>query len=70
MTICIQCALEAYVASEGKVDMTKEARFDESPEEHTKRCHPDLLATRARRRELEREFARIHGGTMIYPEDN
>lgn len=70
MTICIQCALEEFVRSGGTANMTQAARFDESPEEHTKRVHPDLTATRARRRWLEDEFARIQGGTMIRPEEN
>lgn len=49
MTICIQCALRAVVA--GKDPAT--ARFDEEPEEHLLRCHPDPLATMRERAELE-----------------
>jgi hypothetical protein len=43
--ICIQCALEAFVAGTG--DMATAAQFDETPEEHQQRVHPDLAATRA-----------------------
>jgi hypothetical protein len=70
MTICIQCALEEFVKSGGKTDMSKAARFDETPEEHTRRVHPDLFATRQRRRVLEDQFARIQGGQMIRPDEN
>jgi hypothetical protein len=70
MTICIQCALEEFVKSEGKTDMSRAARFDEEPFEHQRRVHPDLQACRDRRRWLEDEFARIMGGQMVRPEEN
>jgi hypothetical protein len=31
--------------------------FDETPEEHQRRVHPDLAATRLERRELDRQLA-------------
>jgi hypothetical protein len=67
-TICIQCALEAFVA--GTTDMATAARFEETPEAHQRRVHPDLAATRARRRVLEDLAAKKMGGQMIRPDEN
>lgn len=47
MTACIQCSLRAMVAGEPA------PYFDETPEEHMARVHPDLDATQRERRELE-----------------
>ena len=71
MTVCIQCALEAFVKSKGETAATRiGARFDEDPEEHMRREHPDLAATMLRRRWLEEEAARVMGGTLVRPEES
>jgi hypothetical protein len=48
MLVCIECALRAVV--EGK----DPPRFNESPEEHMRRVHPDGGAQGADRAKLER----------------
>jgi hypothetical protein len=35
--------------------------FDETPEEHLRRAHPDPIATQVERRELERRLAEKFG---------
>ncbi len=49
-TACIQCAMKAILAGE------QPPVFDETPEEHARRVHPDPIATRDERRELERQL--------------
>jgi hypothetical protein len=44
--ICIQCSMKAMLNNEAPPS------FDETPEEHVKRCHPDLEAARKERQEL------------------
>lgn len=67
MTICIQCALEEFVRSGDAKKMKEASCFDEEPEEHRRRVHPDLAATQKRRRELEVMAAQKMGGAMIFP---
>jgi len=50
-TMCIQCAMRAMLIDEPS------PTFDETPEEHQRRVHPDLTATQIERRELERQLA-------------
>lgn len=50
-TICIQCSMRALLADEPP------PMFDEEPEEHQARMHPDLVATKAERQQLEAELA-------------
>jgi len=45
-TLCIQCALRAQVAG------TPMPSFDETPEAHLARVHPDPVATATERRAL------------------
>lgn len=44
-TICVQCALEAFVAADGVTDIAdpwqQGGRFDEEPAEHYRRVHPN-----------------------------
>ena len=49
-TVCIQCSLRALVRGE------RSPVFDESPEAHQQRVHPDLIATQRERRELEAQL--------------
>lgn len=49
-TLCVQCAMRALV--DGKPVPT----FEETPEEHQRRCHPDLRATQKERIELEKRL--------------
>jgi hypothetical protein len=49
--MCIQCAMRAML------DGQPSPMFDETPEQHRHRVHPDLAATRVERRELERRLA-------------
>lgn len=51
-TLCIQCALRALLN-----DRAPEV-FDEEPEEHQRRVHPDPEGTQRERRELERELTK------------
>lgn len=53
MTICIQCAMEAFAKGLDPAAMKDAASFEETPEQHQARCHPDLTATRKRRHALE-----------------
>jgi len=46
-TLCIQCALRAMLAG------APAPSFDESPEAHQARAHPDLAATQRERAQLE-----------------
>jgi len=46
-TVCIHCSMKALLANEPAPS------FDESPEEHLARVHPDPEATSQERRELE-----------------
>jgi len=50
-TVCIQCAMRAMLNDEPP------AAFEETPEEHQRRVHPDLAATQRERGELERALA-------------
>lgn len=52
-TVCIQCALRALVA--GKTPPT----FEESADVHMARVHPDPVATRLERVELERKLREL-----------
>ena len=54
ITICAHCALKAALA--GK---TPEP-FQEEPEEHLARVHPDAEATARERDELQRRFEERH----------
>lgn len=49
-TMCIQCSMLALV--EGR----EPPIFDETPDEHQRRVHPDLIATQRERRDLERRL--------------
>lgn len=57
-TVCIQCALEAFVTNKGLMPSAAIV-FDETPEDHARRVHPDPVATNARRRWLEAEAAKL-----------
>lgn len=71
MTICIQCALEALVAyyeahpdavlgeDAVKRALRENSNFEEEPEAHTARVHPDLQATLERRRYLDRKASEL-----------
>jgi len=48
MTVCLQCSMEAMLKGE------RYTPVEESPEEHTKRAHPDPVQAWHRRQELER----------------
>lgn len=48
MTVCIQCALEAFVAG------TRYEPHSEEPEEHMRKCHPQGVPPGVRE-ELERK---------------
>lgn len=50
MTVCIQCAMRAMLAG------TPPPVFDETPDEHAKRAHPDPLATYRERQQLEADL--------------
>lgn len=50
-TMCIQCAMRAMLKGEPS------PTFDETPEQHQRRVHPDLIATQTERRELEKQLA-------------
>lgn len=49
-TLCIQCSMKALIAGDTP------PVFDETPEAHQQRMHPDLAATRRERVELERQL--------------
>ena len=49
-TMCIQCAMRAMLKDEPT------PMFDETPEEHQRRAHPDLAATQIERQELVRQL--------------
>lgn len=51
MTVCIQCSMQAILRDETP------PVYAETPEEHARLQHPDPVATRDRRRELERALA-------------
>lgn len=48
VTLCVQCSMRALLT--GQMSPT----FDESPEEHIRRVHPDPVATAAERVEMEK----------------
>jgi hypothetical protein len=50
-TICIQCSMRALLNDEVA------PIFDETDVEHMRRVHPDPVATRNERRELEQKLA-------------
>lgn len=49
-TLCVQCSMKALV--EGK----EPAVFNEEPDEHMRRVHPDPVVTQQERKELERKL--------------
>jgi hypothetical protein len=55
MTVCIQCAMRAMVA--GQPPPT----FDETPEAHAARVHPDPRETQRERQQLEAQLAAMIG---------
>jgi hypothetical protein len=57
--ICIHCALREFVKSNGLAFLSETARFNETPEEHLARCHPDRAADLAERPGLEQKAAEI-----------
>jgi hypothetical protein len=69
-TACVQCALEAFVTTDDAAELRRLSVFDETPEQHRERVHPDPQVTHTRRRELEKLFAQKMGGQMVYPDDN
>lgn len=50
-TMCIQCAMRALANNEPV------PTFDETPEQHAARAHPDQAATLRERQELEKLLA-------------
>lgn len=50
-TVCIQCAMKAMLLGDPP------PAFDEDPEAHRLRVHPDPLATQRERQRLEAQFA-------------
>ncbi len=70
MTMCIQCALEAFVAGVPLPDVSKAAVFEETPDQHKARVHPDAQATYDRRQYLNREAAKRMGGQLLDPDMN
>lgn len=52
-TLCIQCALKAVVNGE------QPQVFDEEPEEHAAKYHPDPVAVQRERVELERKLMQM-----------
>jgi hypothetical protein len=54
MTVCIQCSMRALVNNESKAPV-----FDETPEEHVKRMHPDPIETLRERKALEDALERM-----------
>lgn len=55
-TMCIQCAMRALI------DQVAPPVFDETPEAHQQRVHPDLAVTLRERAEMERALAaRLNG---------
>jgi hypothetical protein len=50
-TICIQCSMRAMLTGDPA------PIFEEEPEAHRTRVHPDLVETQRERRELERALA-------------
>jgi hypothetical protein len=51
MMVCIQCSMRAMLADQPS------PTFDETLEAHMTRCHPDPVATKREREELERKLA-------------
>jgi hypothetical protein len=54
-TVCIQCAMRAILAGEPV------PTFDEEPDEHQRRCHPDLDEAARERAELQRQLQALMG---------
>ena len=52
--LCVQCALEAFVAGVDPNHLRAACSFEESVAQHMQRCHPDPLKTQIRREELLR----------------
>lgn len=50
--LCVNCALQAMLENRPP------PRFDESPEEHLRRVHPDPHVARQERIDMERELLR------------
>ena len=48
--VCVQCSMRALV------NETPVPTFDETPEQHAARCHPDPVETLRERKELEAAF--------------
>lgn len=51
-TVCVQCAMRAMLNDE------RPPVFDETPEQHRRRLHPDPAAAQRERRQLERQVAK------------
>lgn len=56
MIVCIQCSMRAML------DGKSPPAFDETLEEHMRRCHPDPVATQKERQEMERLMAEYQTG--------
>jgi hypothetical protein len=50
----MQCSMRALVKGE------KPETFDEEPDEHMKRCHPDPVETQRERQELEKQMTALY----------
>ena len=50
-TMCIQCSMRALLHDEPV------PTFNETPEQHQRRVHPDLIATQIERQKLEQQLA-------------
>jgi hypothetical protein len=61
MTVCIQCAMRAMVAGQPA------PTFDETPEAHAARVHPDPLTTQRERQQLEAQIAAMLPGANRTP---
>lgn len=66
-TVCVQCMMEAFVSGKDGADMYQAATFDETPQEHLMRVHPDARATWIRRLELTKLCANRLGERLFDP---
>jgi hypothetical protein len=60
-TVCIQCSMRAMLAG------TPPPIFEETPEAHAARAHPDPLATYRERQQLEAQIAAMLPGANRTP---